>query len=84
MDARKKTTKIADISSELMAMFRSDDAETQKKLDDYKKLFDLLGGESVDAFQSMIRDLPDNIDRFFYNDMEKKNVDQINIDAILG
>lgn len=84
IDSRKEKLIVKDVIDEVAALFRSDDPETQKKLEDYNRLFNLLQNESITSFNSMIRDLPDNIDRYFFHQMEKKNVDQINIDEVLG
>lgn len=84
MDSKKSETKISEIKDEMIKLFKGGDDISNEKVNHYAEIFEMLQDETINSFQSMIRDLPDNIDRFFYKQMEKKAVDQINIDEVLG
>lgn len=76
---KEKTTRtVGEFIPALKEMFKDGEAK------EYFRLFELLKDESVSSFQAMIKDLPQNIDNFFYQKMEKESVDQIDIDKILG
>lgn len=84
MEKRKNEVRIGDLGDELMKMFHSDNPDQDKLVAGYRQLFTLMKDETVNSFQSIIRDLPDNIERYFYTQMEKQPVKSIDIDALLG
>lgn len=50
----------------------------------FSDLFTLLADEDINSFQDMLRDLPDNLDRFFINEIESKPFSEVDINKILG
>lgn len=80
VDKKKEEIKISDLRSKLDGMFNQKD----KAFDKYRELFDLLKDESVISFQQMLREFPDNIERFYFFKTEKLPFTDVNIDEILG
>lgn len=75
---KRNETKVSDL--DMLSLFDMKDKGSKI----YKDLFTLLADEDINSFQNMIRDLPDNLDRFFFNEGESKAFNEIDIDKILG
>jgi hypothetical protein len=75
---KRQTTKVSDL--DLLSMFDAKDKRTKIYVD----LFKMLADEDINSFQAMIRDLPDNLDRYFFNEGEAKQFNEVDIDKILG
>jgi len=50
----------------------------------YAKVFDILRNESVATFQTIIKEMPDQLDRLAFKEAEAKKFSDINIDTLLG
>lgn len=84
-DKGRLTVKVKDLKEETMKLFGHDGSEEQKKrVAEYSDFFDLLGEESLTSFNSMVRDLPDNIERLAFTESEKRPITDIDIDKVLG
>ena len=74
----RNKVKIKDLP-ELLAPFK-DDEKTKK----YVELFNLLGEEDINSFQAIVRDLPDNIERYQFFKAEREPLTTIDIKELLG
>lgn len=55
-----------------------------EKLKDYHRLFEILKDETINDALSIVREMPDKIDNFFFHEMEKKRINELDIDKLLG
>lgn len=82
---RKEELKISDIMEEMMKLFEGDGTEEQKKkVEEYRKLFEMFSDETLNAFQTMVRDLPDSMERVAFTEFEKRPIYEVDINQILG
>lgn len=82
-EGKTKTT-IGDLTERLKELFKTTTEADADKSNEYFRLFSLLKDESVTSFTSIVKDLPDKIDGYYFSKGEKNKVSDINIDEILG
>ena len=75
---KKRETKISELP--LMEAFNTDD----EKVKNYVKIFELLKNESVVNFNTIVKEMPEQIDQLAYKENNEKKFNEIDVDKMLG
>lgn len=77
-DNGRGKVKIKDLP-DLVKPFK-DDEKTKK----YVELFEMFKDETLNSFQAIVRDLPDNLERYLFFKGERETLNAIDIKELLG